>query len=78
MRDGWYRVAHPLGRVRVLEIVRNSSEAGTVVMMEQQGCIIEEVEVLNREQLEQRINDALKHKLENLQYWRTRGRHGRD
>jgi hypothetical protein len=78
VRDGWYRVAHPLGRVRVLKIEANGSDGGSVAMMHQQGCIFEEVEVLNREQLDQRINDALKHKLESLQYWRTRGRHGRD
>lgn len=46
MHDGWYKVSHPLGTVRVLEVKQNNTEFGEVPKLLERGCIFEEVVIV--------------------------------
>ena len=46
MHDGWYKVSHPLGTVRVLQVQCNNTEAGSVKLLQERGCIFEEVVIV--------------------------------
>lgn len=55
MINGWYRITYPTGNVIVEYIEKNSCRAGTVERLRSECCLIEEVEVLSKNDLRQQL-----------------------
>lgn len=60
MTDGYYRVTGPQGKVKgVVEFYRNTSSLGSVVHLQNNGNILEAVEVFTREELGRYIKERI-------------------
>ena len=55
--DGWYKMSDKRGDVQVLRVYKGRTSEGSVEILEQNGCLFEEVFIFTKEGLQRAISD---------------------